>query len=74
MVKEGVVIIDAGTSEEDSILVGDVDFESILDKSYVHPVPGGVGPVTVAILFTNVLKVAYNKKEWIALYFLLYII
>lgn len=64
MVKEGVVIIDAGTSEEDSILVGDVDFESILDKSYAcTPVPGGVGPVTVAMLFTNVLKVAYNKKN-----------
>lgn len=64
MVKEGVIIIDAGTSEEDSVLVGDVDFDSVSSKaSYITPVPGGVGPVTVAMLFSNVLKVAYNKKN-----------
>lgn len=64
MVKEGVIIIDAGTSEEDSVLVGDVDFDSVSPKaSYITPVPGGVGPVTVAMLFSNVLKVAYNKKN-----------
>lgn len=64
MIKDGVIIIDAGTSEEDSILVGDVDFESVSMKaSYITPVPGGVGPVTVAMLFSNVLKVAYNKKN-----------
>jgi methylenetetrahydrofolate dehydrogenase (NADP+)/methenyltetrahydrofolate cyclohydrolase len=64
MVKEGVIVIDAGTSEEDSVLVGDVDFDSVSTKaSFVTPVPGGVGPVTVAMLFSNVLKVAYNKKN-----------
>lgn len=64
MVKDGVIIIDAGTSEEDSVLVGDVDFESVSPKaSFITPVPGGVGPVTVAMLFSNVLKVAYNKKN-----------
>lgn len=64
MIKEGVVIIDAGTSEEDSVLVGDVDFDSVSGKaSFMTPVPGGVGPLTVAMLFTNVLKVAYNKKH-----------
>lgn len=64
MIKEGVIIIDAGTSEEDSVLVGDVDFESASPKaSFITPVPGGVGPVTVAMLFSNVLKVAYNKKN-----------
>lgn len=64
MVKDGVIIIDAGTSEEDSILVGDVDFGSVSPKaSFITPVPGGVGPVTVAMLFSNVLKVAYNKKN-----------
>lgn len=63
-VKEGVIIIDAGTSEEDSVLVGDVDFDSVSGKaSFITPVPGGVGPLTVAMLFTNVLKVAYNKKK-----------
>lgn len=64
MVKDDVVIIDAGTSEEDSVLVGDTDFENIKEKAYaITPVPGGVGPVTVAMLMQNILKVAYNKKH-----------
>ncbi len=59
MVKNGVVVIDAGTSESGSGVVGDVDLESVQDiASYVSPVPGGVGPVTVAMLFKNVLEVA----------------
>ncbi len=59
MVAEGVIVIDAGTSEEGGSIVGDVDFESVKEKaSYLTPVPGGVGPVTVAMLFRNVLKVA----------------
>ena len=63
MVKEGVVIIDAGTSEENGSVVGDVDFESVKNiASYITPSPGGVGPVTVAMLLENVLKVAENKK------------
>lgn len=56
MVKEGVIIIDAGTSESGGKIVGDVDFDSVAPKaSYVTPVPGGVGPVTVAILLKNLL-------------------
>ncbi len=63
MVKEGVIIIDAGTSEEEGSIVGDVDFESVRGlASHITPVPGGVGPMTVAMLFMNVLKVAKNKK------------
>lgn len=63
MVKNGVIIIDAGTSEEEGSIVGDVDFDSVSKKaSYLTPVPGGVGPVTVAMLFKNVLKVAKNKN------------
>lgn len=63
MVKEGVIIVDAGTSEENGSVVGDVDFDSINNKaSYMTPTPGGVGPVTVAVLLENVLKVAQNKK------------
>ncbi len=59
MVKEGVIIIDAGTSEEDGGVVGDVSFDSVLEKaSYITPCPGGVGPVTVAMLLKNVLEVA----------------
>lgn len=63
MVKKDVIIIDAGTSEENGSVVGDVDFESVKDiASYITPSPGGVGPVTVAMLLENVLKVAENKK------------
>ncbi len=62
-VKEGVVIIDAGTSEDNGSVVGDVDTVSITGKaSYLSPTPGGVGPVTVAILLSNVLKVAKKMK------------
>ena len=69
LIKFGAVLIDAGTSEEgDSPLgdkkniVGDFDFESVKNiAEYVSPVPGGVGPVTVAMLLNNVLKVAKSK-------------
>ena len=62
MVKDGVVIIDAGTSEDNGSVVGDVDMKSIEDKAlYLTPTPGGVGPVTVAMLLENVYKVAKAK-------------
>ncbi|MDP9249142.1 MAG: bifunctional methylenetetrahydrofolate dehydrogenase/methenyltetrahydrofolate cyclohydrolase, partial [bacterium] len=62
-VKKGVVLIDAGTSESNGGIVGDVDLESVKDvASYVSPVPGGVGPVTVAMLLNNVLTVAKQRK------------
>jgi methylenetetrahydrofolate dehydrogenase (NADP+)/methenyltetrahydrofolate cyclohydrolase len=62
MIKKGVVLIDAGTSESDSGIIGDIDLESVKDVAgYVSPVPGGVGPVTVAMLLKNVLTVAKNK-------------
>ncbi len=58
-IKPGSVIIDAGTSESQGGIVGDVDFESVKDAAdFVSPVPGGVGPVTVAKLLFNVLKTA----------------
>ena len=61
MIKKGVVIIDAGTSEYEGGIVGDVDLESVREVAgYVSPVPGGVGPVTVAMLLNNVLTVAKN--------------
>jgi methylenetetrahydrofolate dehydrogenase (NADP+)/methenyltetrahydrofolate cyclohydrolase len=63
MIKKDVIIIDAGTSEESGSIVGDVDMNSVMDvASYMTPSPGGVGPVTVAMLLSNVLKVALNKK------------
>ncbi len=70
MVKEGVVVVDVGINRiEDAAakkgyrVVGDVDFESVEKKSsYITPVPGGVGLMTIAMLLLNTLK-AYNKIE-----------
>lgn len=63
MLKEGVVIIDAGTSESAGKLVGDIDPESVSSKaSYLTPVPGGVGPVTIAMLLKNLVTLAMRKK------------
>ena len=63
-IKEGAVIIDAGTSEDNGGVVGDVDLDSVmLVVSHVSPTPGGVGPVTVAMLLKNVLYVAENLKQ-----------
>ena len=63
MVKNNVVIIDAGTSESAGKLSGDVDFDSVnLKASYITPVPGGVGPVTVAMLFKNLVELAKLQK------------
>ena len=63
MVKDGAVLIDVGTTRlEDGTTVGDVDFESVsLKASWVTPVPGGVGPMTVAMLLRNVLEAAKRK-------------
>jgi len=62
MIKEGVILVDAGTSEDNGAVVGDVDLESVMNiASNVSPTPGGVGPVTVAMLLQNVLQVAKNK-------------
>lgn len=62
MIKSGASIIDAGTSESGGSVVGDADFDSVGDRArYITPVPGGVGPVTVAMLLSNVLQVAQSK-------------
>ena len=62
-VKEGAVIIDVGINRlEDGTLSGDVDFEDVKDKvSAISPVPGGVGPMTIAVLLENTL-IAYQAK------------
>lgn len=70
MVKEGAVVIDVGTTRVDAPdtkrgwrLKGDVDFENVAPKcSYITPVPGGVGPMTIASLLLNTLKAA--KKNY----------
>ncbi|MFH1744691.1 MAG: bifunctional 5,10-methylenetetrahydrofolate dehydrogenase/5,10-methenyltetrahydrofolate cyclohydrolase [bacterium] len=63
MVKKGAVIIDVGIVKEKKKVFGDVDFEDVKNKaSYITPVPGGVGPMTIAILFENCLKL-YKKRH-----------
>ncbi|HSR73987.1 MAG TPA: bifunctional methylenetetrahydrofolate dehydrogenase/methenyltetrahydrofolate cyclohydrolase FolD [Sulfurovum sp.] len=60
MVKEGAIVIDIGINRiEDGSLVGDVDFKNVSPKcSYITPVPGGVGPMTIAMLLSNTLESA----------------
>ena len=66
MVKEGATIIDVGINRMDNgKLCGDVDFENVSEKAgYITPVPGGVGPMTIAMLMENIVKAArtQNKK------------
>lgn len=63
MVKEGAVVIDVGINRlDDGRLVGDVDFDSVAPKcSFITPVPGGVGPMTIAMLLNNTIKSAKNR-------------
>lgn len=59
MIKKGAVVIDVGITKQGKKVVGDVDFASVSKKARaVTPVPGGVGPLTVAVLMENVLKAA----------------
>ena len=64
MVKQGAIVIDVGINRtDDGRLVGDVDFENVKDKcSWITPVPGGVGPMTIAALMLNTLK-SYKLKQ-----------
>ncbi|MCX2682744.1 bifunctional methylenetetrahydrofolate dehydrogenase/methenyltetrahydrofolate cyclohydrolase FolD [Campylobacter sp. MIT 21-1685] len=62
MVKEGVIVVDVGINRIDDKIVGDVDFEEVSKKaSFITPVPGGVGPMTIAVLLENTLKSAKNR-------------
>ena len=64
-IKKGAVVIDVGINrQENGKITGDVDFEAVKDLvSYITPVPGGVGPMTIAMLLFNTLKAAKNQKE-----------
>ena len=63
MVKNDAIIIDVGINKEDGKLYGDVDFDAVKEKvSKITPVPGGVGPMTVAMLMKNVIT-AYQKQQ-----------
>lgn len=64
MVKNDTVVIDVGINRLENSLCGDVDYENVLSKcSYITPVPGGVGPMTVAMLGKNILKAYKIQKE-----------
>ncbi len=63
MVKDGAVVIDVGTSRQNGKLTGDVDFEAVKQKaSWITPVPGGVGPMTIAMLMKNTVTAASVAK------------
>ena len=63
-VKEGAVVIDVGINRVDGKICGDVDYEEVLEKaSYITPVPGGVGPMTIASLIKNTFKSYKNSLK-----------
>lgn len=65
MIKEGAVVIDVGINRmEDGTIVGDVEYDAVSQKaSYITPVPGGIGPMTIAMLLTNVVKAAKMQNK-----------
>lgn len=63
MVKEGAVVVDVGMNQVGSRLIGDVDYEEVKNiASCITPVPGGVGPVTIAMLLDNLIKAAGSHE------------
>lgn len=68
MVKNGAVVVDVGINRVDGKLVGDVDFDAVNEvASMITPVPGGVGPLTVAQLMLNSANAAWNQRELLRL-------
>lgn len=65
MVKEGAVVIDVGINRDsEGKITGDTDFDNILSKaSFITPVPGGVGPMTIAMLMNNIIKAAEMQNK-----------
>jgi methylenetetrahydrofolate dehydrogenase (NADP+)/methenyltetrahydrofolate cyclohydrolase len=62
MVKEGAIVIDVGINRVEGKLVGDVDFDAVAPKARaITPVPGGVGPMTIAMLLVNTLTAARRQ-------------
>ncbi len=64
MIKQNAIVIDVAISRYEGKLVGDADYDDIIQKaSWVTPVPGGVGPMTVAMLLKNTVTAASLSKE-----------
>ncbi len=69
MVKDGAVVVDVGMNREEGKLYGDVDFDTVAPKSsFITPVPGGVGPMTVTMLMFNTVVAAFRSKGGDELY------
>jgi methylenetetrahydrofolate dehydrogenase (NADP+)/methenyltetrahydrofolate cyclohydrolase len=63
MVREGATVIDVGTNRTDDGLVGDVDFDAARERAgAITPVPGGVGPMTIALLLANAVRCARYRR------------
>ena len=63
-VKPGAVVIDVGINRVDGRIVGDVDFDDVKElASYITPVPGGIGPMTIVMLMYNTIKSAKNRRK-----------
>ena len=65
MIKPGAVVIDVGINRlQDGTLCGDVEFESARTRAgWITPVPGGVGPMTIAMLLQNTVRIAQKKQD-----------
>ena len=65
MVSEGAIVIDVGMDrDENGKLCGDVDYDNVAPKcSYITPVPGGVGPMTITMLMRNTITAAKEQKK-----------
>ena len=64
MVKDGAIVIDVGINRTENGLCGDVDFDNVKNKAaFISPVPGGVGPMTIAMLMQNVYKCAVRREN-----------
>ena len=64
MVKQGAVVVDVGINRTENGLVGDVDFQNVKEiASYITPVPGGVGPMTIAMLMENTYNCAVRREN-----------
>ena len=64
MIKAGAVLIDIGITKINGHVYGDFDFEDVKDKAgFLTPVPGGIGPLTIALIFKNVLEIYYHRHN-----------
>jgi methylenetetrahydrofolate dehydrogenase (NADP+)/methenyltetrahydrofolate cyclohydrolase len=68
MVKQGAIVVDVGINRVDGKLIGDIDFDTVKEvASMITPVPGGVGPLTVAMLMLNAARAAWIQKDYLRL-------